>query len=105
MAEKIVPPFTLESATQKVQRAEDLWNGKNPQRISLAYTEGSTWRNRNEFVQGREEIEGLLTRKWKRELDTLFFKCTHDFQIDFLGCFSKFRHFTSQVTKGDADVK
>ncbi len=63
------PPFTLESAKEKVQRAEDLWNTRNPARIAMAYTEDSQWRNRAEFVQGREEIAQLLTRKWQRELD------------------------------------
>jgi len=67
MTQQIKPPFTLESATLKVQRAEDLWNGKNPETIALAYTENSQWRNRNEFVQGRENIAKLLTRKWQRE--------------------------------------
>ncbi len=65
----LIPPFNLESATLKVQRAEDLWNGRDPQRVSMAYTENSQWRNRSEFVQGRVEITQLLTRKWQRELD------------------------------------
>ena len=65
----IKPPFNLASATEKVKRAEDLWNGKNPQTIALAYTENSEWRNRGEFVQGREAIAQLLSRKWQRELD------------------------------------
>ena len=65
----IKPPFNLASATEKVQRAEDLWNGKNPQTIALAYTENSEWRNRSEFVQGRPAIAQLLTQKWQRELD------------------------------------
>jgi nuclear transport factor 2 (NTF2) superfamily protein len=66
---QIKPPFTQETAIEKVQRAEDLWNGKNPQQVAMAYTEDSTWRNRSEFVQGRDEIAQLLTRKWDRELD------------------------------------
>jgi len=65
----ITPPFTLESAKEKVQRAEDLWNSKNPVQIALAYTEQSQWRNRNEFVQGRDAIAELLRRKWSRELN------------------------------------
>lgn len=69
MNQQLKPPFSLETATLKVQRAEDLWNGKNPARISLAYTENSQWRNRSEFVEGREAITQLLTRKWQRELD------------------------------------
>ncbi len=63
------PPFTLESAKEKVQRAEDLWNSKDPAKIALAYTEQSQWRNRNEFVQGRDAITELLHRKWNRELN------------------------------------
>ena len=63
------PPFTLESATAKVQRGEDLWNGKNPAKVALAYTPDSIWRNRVDFIQGREAINNLLTRKWNRELD------------------------------------
>jgi len=69
MISQIKPPFTRETATQKVQRAEDLWNGKNPQQVAQAYTEDSKWRNRIEFVQGRDEIIQLLARKWERELD------------------------------------
>lgn len=69
MTTQLKPPFTLETALQKVQRAEDLWNGKNPQQVSMAYTENSAWRNRSEFVQGRENIARLLEGKWQRELD------------------------------------
>ena len=68
MTEQLKPPFTLDSARQKVQRAEDLWNTKNPERIALVYTENSRWRNRNEFIEGRTQIVGLLQRKWQREL-------------------------------------
>ena len=68
MSTALKPPFSLESAREKVQRAEDLWNTRNPQRIALAYSENSQWRNRSEFVQGREEIASLLARKWTREL-------------------------------------
>jgi nuclear transport factor 2 (NTF2) superfamily protein len=63
------PPLTLETATQKVRMAEDAWNTRDPQRVSLAYTKDSRWRNRAEFLQGRAEIEAFLTRKWRRELD------------------------------------
>ncbi len=69
MTEQLKPPFSLEAARQKVQRGEDLWNGKDPARIALAYTEKCEWRNRSEFVRGREAIAQLLTRKWQRELD------------------------------------
>ncbi|HLU01923.1 MAG TPA: nuclear transport factor 2 family protein [Advenella sp.] len=64
-----VPPFTLDSAVQKVRLAEDGWNSRDPQRVSLAYTVDSKWRNRAEFVNGREQIVSFLTRKWVRELD------------------------------------
>ena len=69
MTEQLKPPFSLEMARQKVQRAEDLWNGKDPARIALAYTEKCEWRNRSEFVRGREAIAQLLARKWQRELN------------------------------------
>ncbi|CAJ0706474.1 nuclear transport factor 2 family protein [Ralstonia holmesii] len=64
-----VPPFTLESATEKVRLAEDGWNSRNPERVALAYTPDSEWRNRAEFVNGREQIVEFLTRKWRKELD------------------------------------
>ena len=64
-----LPPFTFETAVQKVRAAEDGWNSRDPQRVALAYTPQSTWRNRAEFVTGRPEIVGLLSRKWARELD------------------------------------
>ncbi|UGX86593.1 nuclear transport factor 2 family protein [Phyllobacterium meliloti] len=64
-----LPPFTRETATQKVRAAEDGWNTRNPERVALAYTADSYWRNRAEFVQGREAIAAFLARKWNRELD------------------------------------
>ena len=64
-----LPPFTDQTARQKVQAAEDAWNTRDPHRVSLAYTEDSAWRNRGMFVTGREEIVKLLTAKWDRELD------------------------------------
>ena len=64
-----LPPFTLETAVQKVRAAEDGWNTRDPKRVATAYTRQSRWRNRAEFVSGREEIVGLLSRKWVRELD------------------------------------
>jgi hypothetical protein len=65
----IAPPFTFESAVQKVRLAEDAWNSRDPNRVALAYTEDSVWRNRDEFIAGRDEIRAFLTRKWGRELD------------------------------------
>jgi uncharacterized protein len=69
MSRPPVPPFTAESAAQKVRLAEDAWNTRNPTVVSQAYTEDSRWRNRAEFLQGRAEIVAFLTRKWVRELD------------------------------------
>jgi uncharacterized protein len=63
------PPFTHESAVAKVRMAEDAWNTRDPQRVSLAYSEDCEWRNRAEFFQGRAAIQHFLTRKWNRELD------------------------------------
>lgn len=64
-----LPPFTLETAKIKVQAAEDAWNTRNPQKVALAYTEDSQWRNRDEFFSGREAIAAFLERKWAKELD------------------------------------
>ena len=64
-----LPPFTRETAIAKVRQAEDGWNSRDPARVALAYTPGSRWRNRAEFLTGREDIIGFLTRKWRRELD------------------------------------
>jgi hypothetical protein len=64
-----LPPFTLETAVQKVRMAEDAWNSRDPQRVSLAYTPDSRWRNRSEFFSGRDAIVAFLTRKWSEELD------------------------------------
>ena len=63
------PPFTFDSAVAKVRMAEDAWNTRDPQRVSLAYTEDSQWRNRAEFLHGRAAIQEFLRRKWSRELD------------------------------------
>ena len=64
-----LPPFTAETAAQKVQAAEDAWNSRDPERVSLAYTEDSQWRNRDAFITGRPAIVALLTAKWQRELE------------------------------------
>jgi hypothetical protein len=64
-----LPPFTAETAAQKVRLAEDAWNTRDPNKVSLGYTEDSRWRNRADFLQGRAEIVAFLTRKWVRELD------------------------------------
>lgn len=62
-----LPPFTLETAKQKIQMAEDAWNSKNPVRVSMAYTPDSEWRNRSSFINGREEIVQFLAEKWSKE--------------------------------------
>jgi nuclear transport factor 2 (NTF2) superfamily protein len=64
-----VPPFTKQSALEKVQAAEDAWNSRDPQRVALAYSEDSVWRNRDTFLVGRAQIIEFLTQKWERELD------------------------------------
>ena len=64
-----LPPFTADDAVAKVRAAEDGWNTRDPEKVSLAYTPDSRWRNRSEFLQGRAEIVAFLTRKWERELD------------------------------------
>ena len=64
-----LPPFDAESATQKVRMAEDAWNTRDPEKVSLAYTKDSVWRNRAEFLSGRDAIVQFLTRKWNKELD------------------------------------
>lgn len=63
-----LPPFTIETALQKIQMAEDAWNSKDPERVSKAYTVDSEWCNRNQFVKGRDEIVQFLTNKWQKEL-------------------------------------
>ena len=77
-----LPPFTLEIATQKVQSAEDAWNTRDPQRVSLAYTPDSVWRNRAEHIVGREQIVAFLTHKWERELDYVLRKSLWSFTDD-----------------------
>lgn len=64
-----LPPFTMETALQKVQMAEDAWNSKDPERVCLAYTVDTEWRNRTEFINGREAVKEFLKRKWEKELD------------------------------------
>lgn len=69
MSRPPVPPFTADTAALKARLAEDAWNSRNPVTVSLAYTPGSVWRNRSEFLTGREAIVAFLARKWERELD------------------------------------
>jgi nuclear transport factor 2 (NTF2) superfamily protein len=65
----LIPPFTLETAIKKVRLAEDNWNTRDPQKVSLGYSQDGRWRNRSEFIVGRSQIVGFLSRKWDRELD------------------------------------
>jgi len=78
----LVPPFTRETAAKKVRAAEDGWNSRDPERVSLAYTVDSKWRNRAEFVTGREQIVEFLTRKWRKELDYRLIKELWAFDSD-----------------------
>jgi nuclear transport factor 2 (NTF2) superfamily protein len=64
-----IPPFNMETALQKVQAAEEAWNTRDPERVALAYTIDTEWRNRTEFINGREEVKAFLKRKWAKELD------------------------------------
>ncbi len=64
-----IPPFTAETAKQKVQMAEDAWNSKDPIKVSKAYTMDTEWRNRDQFINGRAEVQAFLTEKWKKELN------------------------------------
>src|ERR671932_2268415 len=77
-----LPPFTRETALQKVQAAEDAWNTRDPERVAGAYTEDSQWRNREEFLTGRAEIVAFLTRKWQKELDYVLRKSLWAFTDD-----------------------
>src|ERR1700730_13412408 len=76
-----LPPFTAETAAQKVRMAEDAWNTRNRARVAPAYTPDSRWRNRVELLQGRAEIEAFLTRKWSRELDYRLIKELWEFRF------------------------
>ena len=77
-----LPPFTLETATAKVQAAENGWNGRDPNKVALAYSPDTSWRNRSEFVTGREEVVAFLERKWARELDYRLIKELWAFRED-----------------------
>jgi uncharacterized protein len=74
------PPFDLDSALAKVQAAEDAWNTRDPHRVSLAYTEDSQWRNRDQFITGRDQIIEFLTAKWRRELNYVLRKSLWGFR-------------------------
>jgi len=79
-----LPPYTAETAAQKVQAAEDAWNSRDPERVSKAYTIDTEWRNRSEFLNGRDEVRAFLQRKWAKELDYRLKKelwCFHENRI------------------------
>ncbi len=78
----IAPPFTHETALRKVRLAEDAWNSRDPGRVALAYSEDSIWRNRGEFVTGRDQIRAFLASKWSRELDYRLVKSLWAFTVD-----------------------
>ncbi|HEX4611331.1 MAG TPA: nuclear transport factor 2 family protein [Urbifossiella sp.] len=78
----IAPPFTLETATRKVRAAEDAWNSRDPARVALAYTEDSVWRNRIEFITGRDAVRAFLAGKWAKELDYRLVKALWAFGDD-----------------------
>ena len=80
MSRPPLPPFDAQSAAQKARMAEDAWNSRDPARVALAYTPGSRWRNRAEFLAGRPAIEAFLTRKWQKELDYRLIKEVWAFQ-------------------------
>jgi nuclear transport factor 2 (NTF2) superfamily protein len=82
MPEVITPPFTADTARRKVQMAEDLWNTRDPERVALAYTADSRWRNRSEFLEGRGQIVAFLRRKWGYELDYRLKKTLWTFHDD-----------------------
>lgn len=82
MSRPPLPPFTLETAEQKVRMAEDAWNSRDPARVALAYTPDSAWRNRGEFLRGRAAIEAFLTLKWRREHDYRLIKEIWGFRLD-----------------------
>ena len=82
MSRPPVPPFTAEAAARKARLAEDAWNSRDPEKVSLAYTPDSRWRNRAEFLCGREEIVEFLRRKWARELDYRLIKEVWAYQGD-----------------------
>lgn len=91
-----LPPFTRESAAQKVRLAEDGWNSRDADKVSLAYSKNSKWRNRNIFIQGREEIVGFLTAKWETEQDYRLIKELFAFDENRIGVRYAYEYRTAQ---------
>ena len=98
MSRPPLPPFTAETAAQKARMAEDAWNTRDPARVALAYTPDSRWRNRSEFIQGREAIEAFLTRKWIKELDHRLIKEFWAFATTASPCASPMNGTTTAAT-------
>lgn len=92
MSTPLIPPFTLETATAKVRMAEDAWNSRDPQRVSMAYSEDSEWRNRSTFLKGREEIRAFLTGKWDTELEYRLNKAIWAFSDDQIAVRFQYEH-------------
>jgi nuclear transport factor 2 (NTF2) superfamily protein len=92
VTQALILPFNLETAQLKLQRAEDLWNSRDPQRVALAYTKNSEWRNRSEFVSGSAAIAQLLTRKWQRELHYRLRKELFIFQDNYIAVESEYEY-------------
>ena len=84
MSRPPLPPFTRETAAQKARMAEDAWNSRDPERVTLAYTEDSRWRNRSEFLEGRPSIVAFLTRKWQKEREYRLIKDVWAFDRNFI---------------------
>ena len=99
-----VPPFTEETARQKVQAAEDAWNTRDPEQVAQAYTVGSVWRNRSEFISGREQIIAFLRRKWDRELDYALRKDLWGFRDNRIAVRSNTSAETTTASGGAATV-
>ena len=98
-----LPPFTRETAVQKVRKAEDNWNTRDPHRVSLGYTEDSVWRNRDLFITGREEIVAFLTAKWEKELDYVLRKSLWGFRENRIAVRFQYEWHSSSLTPVEWD--
>lgn len=94
--QKVRPPFTLETAQLKVRAAEDAWNSRDPQRVSLAYSVDSEWRNRDQFIRGRQQIQEFLTSKWDRELEYRLAKSLWSFDENRIAVRFQYEYRTAQ---------
>lgn len=96
MTSTLRPPFTFDSATAKVRAAEDAWNSRDPHRVSLAYSENSEWRNRDQFLRGRDQIRKFLIIKWERELDYRLTKALWNFTGDRIAVRFQYEYHTPE---------